>query len=952
MDRLHAAQPSHVDDVRQQTPKRPNWISNLSSKFSSSQSQSPQGHNHPPISQAHSTKSTPPAKTIPSTKTTPPHTPVRPSNPIQSNPRRSSDGAEERESVLEPYVPQQPKSGSFLSSALRRLSSGGPSGSDTSKPTTSGGVCPRQVLNVDNGRERCNIKELDQSNLRRVAFSVDVEVAGVSRYIEEQPEEPIDTSKKIKDKKLMGRSEGEALKNPKAVMEHKEKSYKADGDQTPRKSVDEVFEAEKLVESRQQEMEDAYQRRQEKQHKRQRDPMQEDQPSPLTGNSVNHTSPQPTPLSTSSGSTRPADRPTTDPLRMYRRCCQLREAPVLKRISEQLANIMQKNLDTGNIVPYLDLNGSRMQLPDLVCLGDWLAIVPVKKLLLDNANLTDEGLRVILAGLIATKPPGFSKRKRGRSSPTRLRESSAKRSPGVIEKLSLRNNLKITAEGWKHISVFLNLSHSIKGIDVSMVPFPNQPVAFHVDKHTISTNGATSKPDSDMADVLSSALAGRSGKSHLEELILSDCKLKTRHVGKLMEGIISSGLERVGLAKNNLEREALEYVGCYLQSGKCKGIDLGGNDLRDHADIIAASLERDNPLWALSLADCNLDAESLSTLLPSLVPLPDLRFIDLSHNTKLFAAKRNALGILRTCLPRMQRLRRIHFADVGLSPAQAIGLAEILPETRNLNHVTLLDNPELKKVAIATDAALQEDACALYASLMIAVRVSKCLIAIEIETPGPESSEVTRALATQIDAYSLRNMERFTAVNGVSLLDPAAVIPDAVDATEVPDILMHLVGREGASGADGDVAFEAEDLGPDQDYLVGGTGVVKALSYCLREKSSDLRRLSGHLSGTSTPTRPRMVESEEGKAKAKAMSKNLLNSARKIRARLGAAIARETDEIVLCKFGPNICAAITFFRCDKPFVCLLFLFELNILILRVCPKEPRGGDFTLKISLY
>ena len=885
-----------MEEIKPQTAKRPNWISSLSSKFSSSQSQPSQAVSSGPSPQTNGVKSAPPAA------------PARAPSGGQSN-ARNGDGSAEPEEAIEPYVPQQPKSSSFLSSALRRLSSGGQSGSDAARAVASNGVCPRQILNVDHGRERCKIKELDQSKLRRVAFSVDVEVAGVSRYIEDPSEEPVDRSKKLKDKKLMGRSEGEALKNPKAVVERKEKVSRTDGEQTRRRSVDEVIEAETAVTAKPPDVETAHRRHQEKQHKRQQDPMEEKQPPPSEAN-VNPTPPLPSPLNTSSHNPRSVDRPTTDPLRMYRRCCQLREAPVLKRISEQLATMMQKSLDSSNMVPYLDLNGSRLQLPDLVCLGDWLAIVPVKKLLMDNANLTDEGLRVVLAGLLATKPPGFSKRKRGKSSPTRLRDNSTRRSPGAIEKLSLRNNLKITAEGWKHLCVFINLSHSIKGIDISMAPFPGQPVAFHVDKHTISTSGATSKPDADMADVLSKALSDRCGESHLEELILSDCNLKTKHVGKLMEGIISSGLGRVGLANNNLDREALEYIGCYLQSGKCRGLDLGGNNLRNHANILTASLEKDNPLWALGLTDCNLDTECLSGLLRSLMPLPDLRFLDLSHNTELFAAQRDALGVLRMNLPRSRQLRRIHLADVGMSAAQAIGLVEILPEIRNLSHVCLLDNPGLQKLANATDAALQEDAAALYASLMVAVRVSKCLVAVEIDSPGPDSSEVVRALATQIDAYSLRNMERFTAVNGASLTDPAAAILETDDAVNVPDILQHLVGPTGSSGDDVDISLANGDLGPDQDYLVGGTGVVKALSYCLGQKASDMRPASGHLSGASTPRSSKMKDPEAGKAKAKDMSKNLLNSARKIRTRLQAAIAREAgncDEMVLCKVPPPDC---------------------------------------------
>ena len=110
---------------------------------------------------------------------------------------------------------------------------------------------------------------------------------------------------------------------------------------------------------------------------------------------------------------------------------------------------------------------------------------------------------------------------------------------------------------------------------------------------------------------------------------------------------------------------------------------------------------------------------------------------------------------------------------------------------------------------------------------------------------------------------------------------------------EVPDILLHLVGHMEGNPENHD----ADEPAPDSDYIVGGTGVVKALSVCLGNKVSDYRRLSGtgtpSESGTTTP-----IQRLPGPqiSKSKAMSKNLLGSARKIRARLQPALAREAKE--------------------------------------------------------
>jgi len=227
----------------------------------------------------------------------------------------------------------------------------------------------------------------------------------------------------------------------------------------------------------------------------------------------------------------------------------------------------------------------------------------------------------------------------------------------------------------------------------------------------------------------------------------------------------------------------------------------------------------------------------------------------------------------------MRILKRIHLTDVSMTPEQAIALAEILPDIPRLAHVNIMENPELAALADAKDEANQEEACAVYASLMAAVRVSRTIICIDIEVPSSDSSEIVKALAKQVVAYCLWNMER----------EPVATINEAVAATSepqgaekdvaVPDVLLHLVGHvEGFHENHDD-----DEAAPDDDYVIGGTGVVKALGICLRNRVND----SDAGSGSATPMTP------VSGGKAKDMSKNLLGSARKIRARLQPALIKE-----------------------------------------------------------
>lgn len=116
-----------------------------------------------------------------------------------------------------------------------------------------------------------------------------------------------------------------------------------------------------------------------------------------------------------------------------------------------------------------------------------------------------------------------------------------------------------------------------------------------------------------------------------------------------------------------------------------------------------------------------------------------------------------------------------------------------------------------------------------------------------------------------------------------------------------PDILLHIVGHDDDAASGDDAETEPA---PDNDYIVGGTGVAKALTVCLRNRlaqhnrrnSSNSARLG---SGTATPNPEATAEPQS-----KAMSVDLLSNARKIRSRLQPAIVNADgtgDEMALGK---------------------------------------------------
>ena len=501
------------------------------------------------------------------------------------------------------------------------------------------GLVERRVLNVDDGRERCKIDELNQAKLRRVAFCVDVEIAPQPKYADD-PSRKKKSDKKTDPTEKNGTTAA-SLKDSAASEPNGSppRPESAEGKAAPNSTADNGA-AKKKKEKKKKSEEERKARKEKKRKVAEANgtiPME-------IHRSSSDSSLETTTAASATGPVTPkvSSLPTTNPVRIYRRCCQLRETPILKKITEQLSDASNCSTETG-FVEKLDLSGYWMQLPDLITLGDYLAVVPVKEIFLEGCGLTDEGLRVVLAGLLAAKKPDSRRRRYANYADHSVQG-------GVIERLVLKNN-KIGPEGWKHVCLFIYLCHSLKFLDLSGIPFPHPP---QEPVQNGNGNGVAASPtythvssSANIAYLLSRSLGERLAGSDLELLNLGETGPAPEQLGVIIDGAIKCGLRRLGLARNNIDEEGVAHVARYLQGGTCEGLDLCGNDLNDYIETLATAIGESHKLWALSLADCSLGPTSICKIFPPLLKLSDFRFIDLSHNPELFKNEARAMQALR-----------------------------------------------------------------------------------------------------------------------------------------------------------------------------------------------------------------------------------------------------------------------------------------------------------------
>jgi hypothetical protein len=331
--------------------------------------------------------------------------------------------------------------------------------------------------------------------------------------------------------------------------------------------------------------------------------------------------------------------------------------------------------------------------------------------------------------------------------------------------------------------------------------------------------------------------------------------------------------------------------------------------VQDHIDILSASINELSPLCVLSLSNCNLSPGSLSSLLPALATLPHFRFLDLSQNPLLFSVQPDSLTLLRRFLPRMKGLRKIDLSNTSMTSDHVIALCEILPEIKQLSFVKVTGNPLIQLDQTKMSEGSMEEGAAVYTALVAAVKVSKTLVRVDIDEPGPDAGDVIHILSKRLLAYCLRNMESGASDEDWAVATAAVSRESSEQKRSALDFSASIGDLE---DEEHNASYEYDEDGKWQDeenYVVGGTGVVKALGVCLGNKPQSARNNNNNVLSTfSSLSRTETISSiasfgdgSEGQEKANEMSKALLTRARNIKARIQPALRKgysdDTEEM-------------------------------------------------------
>lgn len=406
---------------------------------------------------------------------------------------------------------------------------------------------------------------------------------------------------------------------------------------------------------------------------------------------------------------RPMDKPvvTLKMDELYTRCCHLRE---ILPIPATLKQIPKGSIDP---IPYLHLRNPRPSMIEIWSLTDFIRISPLICMSFDGVTLTHEMFKIILSSLLYKR---------------------------FLEKLSLRNT-PIDNDGWKMLSYFLSMNRALKRLDITQCHL--------LDVHTqrIKSSGKISnevrmtcnindRSDMDWA-LFTASIIFRGG---LDELILTGCKIPDI---KLFSNLLNMALPKVtklGLAYNDLTDEHCEIVAKWMQGNdELIGIDLAFNDLSNHlTPFLNYGIHANSKLKMLSLNNCNLlDSTDTRKLFNLISKLPELKYIDLSGNKKLFKT-----FMKRFCfyLPSLNNLTKLNLDYCDLSTIDLVILLQTIPLMKNLNDISLQGQKLSKPVLFVLTRTL---------------KLSRSLYAVHFD-----KAEVDTKYQEKIGLLTMRNVER------------------------------------------------------------------------------------------------------------------------------------------------------------------------------------------------
>ncbi|KAI8347093.1 hypothetical protein B0O80DRAFT_217857 [Mortierella sp. GBAus27b] len=415
----------------------------------------------------------------------------------------------------------------------------------------------------------------------------------------------------------------------------------------------------------------------------------------------------------------------------YQTACNTREEQPIERLIHDMQAAASR---PGNpLLTVIDLTGEQLPRKTLDPIADVLTLeFGLRQLYLDNCGLEEDSLKVLLYNLLLTD---------------------------TLNVLSLQDNKKIKATGFKYISVFVKRTKSLRVLNVSGIA---------VDKRSV--------------EFLGHGLGGLGFGSRLEELRMDRCGLRANLLEVLAPAIRESNLRQLSMRSNRMGAGGGVWIGVLMRDYEdqpnaavpvnneeqgfkrvfpgisnpellkrthgVQVLDISDNDLRQGADYVAQTLRRNLSLKTLVMANNNLDPARVAVLADALKLNIGLEALDLSNN-RVCGPDITGVVALTQKLAYNKTLRKLTLSNTGMQSEGAIALAEFLPETRALAHLDLTGNDQVDIAGVM--------------ALSVSIRMNKSLTCLDMNVP-PNDPEFAR-LSRDILRACIRNMEEQTGSN-------------------------------------------------------------------------------------------------------------------------------------------------------------------------------------------
>lgn len=445
---------------------------------------------------------------------------------------------------------------------------------------------------------------------------------------------------------------------------------------------------------------------------------------------------------------------------MYSRCCHLREILPIPAIMKQIPKGSMAPL------PILQLRNPTPTMVEIQTFADFLRIAPVLCVSLDGVSLSLAQFKLLLSAMSAKKQ---------------------------IEKLSLRNT-PMDHEGWLLLCWFLSRNKTLNRLDITQCPSLSVNLLKKKKKKPSDdkkkeeelvrmTCNKENRSDMDWA-LFTATIIARGG---IEELILTGCCISDLAIfEKFIKLAVSLKTYKLGLAYNQLTLKQLSIVTeNWMLLDFVRGIDLGYNDFSslNFVNIMLALKNQkgfDEKIAKSSLAFLSLNATNIrftngfkETFETIIMRFPNLKYLDLSNNGKLFGYSRqddsdvvskdssdssvlsdspsfglkeddlsqeSIVSYFSSMFPLFPKLIRLHLENDKLLPKLLVSIAKILPFCKNLGFFSVVGND----VDITAGV-----------SLIQALKNSKTLITLDCDY-----EKFPDLFKERIGLYTMRNMER------------------------------------------------------------------------------------------------------------------------------------------------------------------------------------------------